>query len=117
MSNPEKASNLFVKSFFAVSIPAAMEQAQREMGPDALLLNAREAPAEARHLGDFEVVFGANQETMHAATAAARAVEAPASTGPDAVPQRPASRRPVHRRPVAPSGPQSARDIRRARSL
>src|SRR5580698_9207801 len=121
MSNPEKASNLFVKSFFAVSIPAAMEQAQREMGPDALLLNAREAPLEARHLGDFEVVFGANQQTMNAA-AAARAEETPTSTDSNATTQRTVARRPVHRRPGArtftqshQSGPQSA--TRRARLL
>ena len=63
MSNPEKAANLYVKSFFAGSIPAAMDQARRELGSDALLLNSREAPPEARHLGDFEVVFGVWPET------------------------------------------------------
>ena len=36
-----------------------MEQAREELGADALLLNSREAPPEARHLGDYEVVFGA----------------------------------------------------------
>ena len=35
-----------------------MESARAELGPDALLLNMREAPVEARHLGEFEVVFG-----------------------------------------------------------
>jgi flagellar biosynthesis GTPase FlhF len=128
MPNPEKASNLYVKSFFAVSIPAAMEQAQRELGPDALLLNAREAPLEARHLGDFEVVFGADQKAMNAA-AAARAEETQVSTDPDGTPQGAVTRRPPHRRPGARtlaqsrvrsgahSGPQSARDVRKARSL
>ena len=58
MPNAEKSSNLYVKSFFAASIPAAMEQARRELGADALLLNSREAPPEARHLGEYEVVFG-----------------------------------------------------------
>src|SRR5262249_24352936 len=28
-----------------------------ELGPDALLLNSREAPPEARHLGESEIVF------------------------------------------------------------
>ncbi len=28
------------------------------MGPDALLLDTRDAPPEARHLGEYEVVFG-----------------------------------------------------------
>ena len=122
MPNPEKASNLYVKSFFAVSIPAAMEQAQREMGADALLLNAREAPPEARHLGDFEVVFGANQQAMNLAAAAAAAVappaEEPASTVTrNTTPNRGESRRPVHRRPTGRPLLSSARDARRARSL
>ena len=52
----------YMKSFFAESVQAAMEQARIEMGPDALLLNSREAPPEARHLGDYEVVFGACSE-------------------------------------------------------
>jgi flagellar biosynthesis protein FlhF len=58
MLNAEKSGNLYVKSFFAASIPAAMELARLELGPDALLLNSREAPLEARHLGEYEVVFG-----------------------------------------------------------
>ena len=55
---PAISSNLYVKSFFAASVAAAMEQARRELGADALLLNSREAPPEARHLGEYEVVFG-----------------------------------------------------------
>lgn len=35
-----------------------MELARVELGPDALLLNTREAPPEALHLGALEVVFG-----------------------------------------------------------
>jgi flagellar biosynthesis protein FlhF len=58
MPNAEKSGNLYVKSFFAASVPAAMEQARRELGADALLLNSRPAPPEARHLGEYEVVFG-----------------------------------------------------------
>ena len=70
MPYPEKAGSLYVKSFFAVSVPAAMEQARRELGADALLLNSREAPPEARHLGDYEVVFGTWPETAVSAPAA-----------------------------------------------
>ena len=98
MPNPEKASNLYVKSFFAISIPAAIEQAQRELGLDALLLNAREAPPEARHLGDFEVVFGATQQTLAAAQAAAPPA-APAPAAPEES-RAAAPRRPLHRRPL-----------------
>jgi flagellar biosynthesis protein FlhF len=51
-------AQIHVKSYFATSVPAAIELARRELGPDALLLNSREAPPEARHLGPIEVVFG-----------------------------------------------------------
>ena len=51
-------AQIHVKSYFATSVPAAIELARRELGPDALLLNSREAPPEARHLGPLEVVFG-----------------------------------------------------------
>jgi flagellar biosynthesis protein FlhF len=51
-------SRLHVKSYFAASIADAMDAARVELGPEALLLNSREAPPEARHLGAFEVVFG-----------------------------------------------------------
>jgi flagellar biosynthesis GTPase FlhF len=47
-----------VKSFFCESVEEALSMAQNEMGPEALLLNSREAPPEGRHLGKFEVVFG-----------------------------------------------------------
>src|SRR6185503_18150567 len=51
-------AQIHVKSYFASSVPAAIELARRELGPDALLLNSREAPPEARHLGPLEVAFG-----------------------------------------------------------
>jgi flagellar biosynthesis protein FlhF len=49
---------IHVKSYFATSVPDAIDQARRELGPDALFLNSRQAPPEARHLGPLEVVFG-----------------------------------------------------------
>jgi flagellar biosynthesis protein FlhF len=55
---PTGNPSTFVKSFFAESIQAAMECARVELGTDALLINSREAPPEARHLGFYEVVFG-----------------------------------------------------------
>jgi flagellar biosynthesis protein FlhF len=55
---PTGNPSTFVKSFFAESIQAAMERARVELGTDALLINSREAPPEARHLGAYEVVFG-----------------------------------------------------------
>jgi flagellar biosynthesis protein FlhF len=34
-----------------------MASARQELGPEAMLVHSRPAPAEARHLGDYEVVF------------------------------------------------------------
>ena len=64
-------AQLHVKSYFARSIQNAIELAGREMGPDALLLNSRPAPPEARHLGEFEVVFGSYPQTRPAEVPAA----------------------------------------------
>ncbi len=47
-----------LKSYFADSVASAMAEAARELGPEAMLVNSREAPPEARHLGPYEVVFG-----------------------------------------------------------
>jgi flagellar biosynthesis protein FlhF len=47
-----------IKSYFSDSVKNAIRTARQELGPDALLLNSREAPAESLHLGQYEVVFG-----------------------------------------------------------
>ena len=47
-----------LKSYFSGTVEAAMELARKELGDDALLVNARPAAPEARYLGDYEVVFG-----------------------------------------------------------
>ncbi len=111
MPSPEKASNLYVKSFFAASIHAAMEQAQRELGSDALLLNVRESPLEARHLGDFEAVFGANKQV---AAPVAEPVAAPAPVA-RAQARGPESRRPIRKRVEQRPQSQAGAASRRAR--
>jgi len=45
-----------IKSFFAASVEAALDDARRELGPEAMLIQSRPAPADARALGDYEVV-------------------------------------------------------------
>ncbi|HML18651.1 MAG TPA: GTPase [Bryobacteraceae bacterium] len=47
-----------LKSYFSGTVEAAMELARKELGEDALLVNARPATPETRHLGAYEVVFG-----------------------------------------------------------
>lgn len=49
-----------MKSYFANSFRVAMEQARKELGPDAMLVTTRTAALEARHLGEYEVVFAAD---------------------------------------------------------
>jgi flagellar biosynthesis protein FlhF len=46
-----------IKSYFSNTVEDAMAMASQELGTDAMLLNSRKAPPEARHLGEYEVVF------------------------------------------------------------
>jgi flagellar biosynthesis GTPase FlhF len=45
------------KTYFANSVPAAIEAARKELGEDALLVNSKPAPAAARPFGRLEVTF------------------------------------------------------------
>lgn len=45
-----------LKSFFASSVEAALGLAREELGSEAVLVDSRKAPPEARHLGEYEVV-------------------------------------------------------------
>jgi len=46
-----------IKSYYAHAVEDAMSMARQELGPEAMLVNTRKAPPEARHLGEYEVVF------------------------------------------------------------
>ena len=46
-----------MKTYFASSVPAALELARRELGQDAMLVGSRPAPPEARSFGRLEVTF------------------------------------------------------------
>jgi len=46
-----------IKSYFSHTVEDAMAMASQELGADAMLMNSRKAPPEARHLGEYEVVF------------------------------------------------------------
>src|SRR5690349_16387321 len=46
-----------IKSYYSRTVEGAMAAARQELGPDAMLVNTRKASPEARHLGDYEVVF------------------------------------------------------------
>jgi flagellar biosynthesis protein FlhF len=47
-----------LKSYFSGTVEAAMELARKELGDEALLVNARPSTPETRRLGAYEVVFG-----------------------------------------------------------
>jgi flagellar biosynthesis protein FlhF len=52
-----------LKSYFSGSVEAAVGLARKELGEDALLVNARPTTPETRHLGAYEVVFGQNAQS------------------------------------------------------
>jgi flagellar biosynthesis protein FlhF len=63
-----------LKSYFSGTVEAAMDLARKELGEDALLVNARPATPETRSLGALEVVFGIlPRETPQPEPAAPRA--------------------------------------------
>ena len=45
-----------IKSFYASTVEGAVALARKEMGAEAMLVESRKAPLEARHLGEYEVV-------------------------------------------------------------
>lgn len=63
------------KSYFASSIPAALEFARAELGENALLVSAKPAPPEARQYGRLEVTFAfdPSDQPRHQATPRAQA--------------------------------------------
>lgn len=68
-----------IKSYFSRTVEDAMAMASQELGPEAMLVNSRKAPPEARHLGEYEVVFA---NGIHAGEAAEAVTEAAALASP-----------------------------------
>jgi flagellar biosynthesis protein FlhF len=61
-----------LKSYFAATVEEAMASARQELGGEAMLVDSRPASGEARHLGDYEVVFATEVPPEHAASAHSR---------------------------------------------
>lgn len=57
-----KRDQMRIKSYFAKSVDQAMAHAREELGPEAMLLNTRKAPAEQFEGGGYEVIFGLAEE-------------------------------------------------------
>jgi flagellar biosynthesis protein FlhF len=49
-----------IKSYFAPAVEDAIAQARQELGEDAMLVKTRRSAADARHLGEYEVIFAAD---------------------------------------------------------
>ncbi len=49
-----------IKSYFAPAVEDAIAQARQELGEDAMLVKTRRSLPEARHLGEYEVIFAAD---------------------------------------------------------
>ena len=62
-----------IKSFYANTVEAAVALARRELGAEAMLVESRKAPLEARHLGEYEVVCAVVPEAEPAALPQAEA--------------------------------------------
>jgi len=96
------------KTYFASSVPAAMDAARRELGPDAMLVHSRPAPEAARPFGRWEVTFAWEADTAGAAK------DAGSSGSPGSRPAQ-ARLRPVevmHVEAAAPRGESGLEDIR-----
>lgn len=51
-----------IKSYFSRTVEDAIRKARQELGAEAVLVQSRSAPPEARHLGAYEVVFASGAE-------------------------------------------------------
>ncbi len=69
-----------VKSYFASAVEDAMAQARQELGEDAMLVRTRRSLGDARHLGEYEVIFASDLETNEPA---APSIPAPGGGPPD----------------------------------
>src|SRR5690348_16180743 len=66
-----------IKSYFARTVEEAIARARQELGAEAMLIESRKAPLEARHLGEYEVVFAADVPTSSVLSAPALSAAAP----------------------------------------
>ena len=53
------------RTYFASSVPAALEAARRDLGPDAILVDSHLAAPAMRELGKLEVIFQVEDPVNH----------------------------------------------------
>jgi len=69
-----------IKSYYSRTVEDAMASARQELGAEAMLVNTRRALPEARHLGDYEVIFATDAPAP--SDAAASPILSGESSGP-----------------------------------
>ena len=74
-----KREQMRIKSYFAKSVDQAMAQAREELGPEAMLLNTRKAPADQLDGGGYEVIFGLAEESPAAVSSVPPIIALPAA--------------------------------------
>jgi flagellar biosynthesis protein FlhF len=53
-----------IKSYYSRSVEVAIAEAREELGPEAMLVESRKAAPEARHLGEYEVIFALTTDSL-----------------------------------------------------
>jgi flagellar biosynthesis protein FlhF len=74
-----------LKSYFTNSIQDAVNNAQRELGPDAVLISSNRTGADLKDLGAYEVVFGLAPASVQPARSEVKSTPAQPSVSTDAV--------------------------------
>jgi len=88
MTSPQ---GMRIKSYFARSVDDALNQARKELGDEAMLLNTRKFAASVDQPAGYEVVFGVAGDPTPAAPAAAAPVLPVVQTAPVRVAAKPKS--------------------------
>jgi flagellar biosynthesis protein FlhF len=82
-----KREQMRIKSYFAKSVDQAMAQAREELGPEAMLLNTRKAPADQLDGGGYEVIFGLAEESPAAVSSVPPIIALPAADAHSRAPE------------------------------
>jgi flagellar biosynthesis protein FlhF len=66
-----------IKSYYSRSVESAIAEAREELGPEAMLVESRKAAPDARHLGEYEVVFALTSDGPPATGRSAKSAATP----------------------------------------
>src|SRR5687767_5846467 len=69
-----KGTPMKIKSYYSRSVEDAIAAARQELGPEAMLVNSRRSLPEAKHLGEYEVIFVVEAPAYESESGAAAAM-------------------------------------------